>query len=241
MDSFTTTSDAYAAALSTLLDSPDFICSPRGQPCRELMNWLFVVERPMVGPIVTASPDRNKKLAAYLQIEERLYLSGERRASEWAAQASKFWGKLANPDGTINSNYGWLTMHSKSLPGGRTPWEWAKDSLLSDGDSRQAYVRVSLPEHQWDGNKDQVCTMHVMFMLRGGKLHETVVMRSNDVVRGLTYDMPWWCKCLDMMVDELNAAGLRCVKGTYSHLAHSLHLYEKDRGIAEEMLRRSPV
>jgi len=241
MDSFQTTSAAYAAVLTTLLDSPDFASSPRGLPCRELMNWLFVVEHPASGPVVTASAKRNGKLAAYLAAEEKLYLAGERRAVVWAEQASKFWAKLANPDGTVNSNYGWLTMHRRSLPGQKTPWEWARDSLLSDHDSRQAYVRVSLPEHQWDGNKDQVCTMHVMLMLREGRLHETVVMRSNDVVRGLAYDMPWWCLFLEMMVDELNQLGLPCEVGTYSHLAHSLHLYERDAAVAKEMLgRRRP-
>lgn len=238
MDSFITPSDAYAAALATLLDSPDFVASPRGLPCRELMNWLFVVERPSSGPIVTASAARNEKLARYLAAEERLYLSGELRASVWAEQASKFWGKIANPDGTINSNYGWLTMYNRSLPKGRTPWEWARDSLLADPDSRQAYVRVSLPEHQWMGNRDQVCTMHVMLMLRSGRLHSTVVMRSNDAVRGLAYDMPWWCRCLETMVDDLRGGGLACEVGTYSHLAHSLHLYDRDVRVVEEMLGR---
>jgi thymidylate synthase len=238
MNNFNTTSEAYTAALSTLIDSPDFVCSPRGQTCSELVNWLFIVEHPTSDPIVTVSPDRNKKLTAYLAAETELFLSGELRASVWAAKASKFWAKLANSAGLISSNYGWLTMRNSSLPNGLTPWEWARMSLLRDSDSRQAYVRVSLPEHQWLENRDQVCTMHAMFMLREGRLYETTVMRSNDVVRGLAYDMPWWCRCLDMMVDDLNAAGLRCVKGTYSHLAHSLHLYHKDLSTALEMLGR---
>ena len=238
MNSFETTHEAYAAALSTSLDSPDFTCSPRGQLCHELMNWLFVVERPSASSIVTASSRRNETMAAYLAAEKKLYLSGELRASVWASHASKFWGNLANPDGTINSNYGWLTLYNHSLPHGKTPWEWARDSLLSDSDSRQAYVRVSLPVHQWDKNKDQVCTMHVMFMLREGRLHETVVMRSNDVVRGLAYDMPWWCLFLERMVDELRQHGLVCDVGTYSHLAHSLHLYDRDVDVAEKMLGR---
>lgn len=238
MDSYKTTSDAYAAALTVLLDSPDFLCSPRGLPCHELMNWLFVVEHPKRGSIVTASAERNMKLASYLAAEERLYLAGERRAAVWAEQASKFWEKIANDDGTINSNYGWLTMYNRCLPGRKTPWEWARDRLIADRDSRQAYVRVSLPEHQWAGNKDQVCTMHVTFMLRDDLLHETVVMRSNDVVRGLAYDMPWWCLFLEMMVEELNCRKLPCRVGTYSHLAHSLHLYERDVAVAEEMLGR---
>jgi thymidylate synthase len=73
-------------------------------------------------------------------------------------------------------------------------------------------------------------------MLRKNQLHETVVMRSNDVVRGLAYDMPWWCLCLDKMVSDLNENGLNCQKGTYSHFTHSLHLYERDIPLVQEML-----
>jgi len=191
MDNFLTVSDAYIATLTTLLDLPDFLCSPRGQSCFEKMNYLFTVEQPTSGPIITMSQKRNVKLAEYLAVEERLFLSGELRVSIWIEQASKFWAKLADSNGLISSNYGWLTMYNKSLPDNKTPWEWAKTSLLKDPDSRQAFVRVSLPEHQWLKNKDQVCIMHVMFMLRENKLHATVVMRSNDVVKGLVYDMPW--------------------------------------------------
>jgi thymidylate synthase len=234
----TSPSSAYLEILKILLSSvsSEFICSPRNSPCYELMNYLFTVKQPTAGPIITKSITRNQKLASYLDAENYLYLTGEMKASVWEEKASKFWGKLANPDGTINSNYGWLTMFNRSLPNGLTPWEWAKNSLLLDHDSRQAYVRVALPEHQWQGNKDQVCTMHVMFMLRKNYLHETVVMRSNDVVRGLAYDMPWWCLCLDKMVSDLNENGLSCQKGTYSHFAHSLHLYERDIPLVQEML-----
>ena len=224
----------YAAALATLLDRPDFVSSPRGLGTRELMNWLPVVERPSSGPVVTASASRNETLARYLEVERDLYLRGETRASVWAKRASKFWNGLANPDGTVNSNYGRLMLIDRDLPGGLTAWEWARESLVADPDTRQAFVRVSRPEHQWRGNRDQVCTMHLHFMLRGGRLHATAVMRSCDAVKGLAYDAPWFCWCLEVM-----ATSLAVPVGTYAHLAHSLHLYERDVALAERMLGRS--
>jgi len=232
MDSFRTTSEAYLAAVATLLDDPDFETGPRGLKTAELMNWQFAVEQPTSEPIVTADVERNKVIAKYLRVEKRLYKSGERRASVWAAEASKFWGKIANDDGTINSNYGWLIFKNPSL-GGQTPWEWARRSLVMDRDTRQAYMRIALPEHQRFGVKDQVCTLHLMFMFRDGKLHETAVMRSNDAVKGLVYDMPWFCGLLEEMAEELGEQ-----VGTYTHLAHSLHLYESDRQTAERMVGR---
>lgn len=229
---YDTTSEAYQSSLMALLDHPDFNVRPRELPCSELMNYGFVVQRPTSGSIVTKDNERNAKLAAYLKIEKELYLSNERRAEVWARKASKFWATIANEDGTINSNYGWLIFMNASICG-LTPWEWAKRSLTIDRESRQAYVRVALPEHQRYEVKDQVCTLHLMFMIRGEKLHATTVMRSNDVVKGLPYDMPWFCYLLERMAEELNE-----ITGSYTHFAHSFHLYDKDRRLAEKMVGR---
>lgn len=233
MDSFVTMSQMYLAALATLLDDPDFRCSPRKMGCSEMMNWPLVVEQPDDCAIITRSPERNEVMKDYLEVERSLYLSGELRVDEWVRRASKFWAGVANPDGTINSNYGWLALVDRSLPDSLTPWEWARESLLSDRDSRQAFVRFSQPRHQWRGNRDQVCTMHLMFMVRGDRLHATAVMRSCDVVKGLAYDAPWFCHLLLRMAAEVEER-----VGTYTHLAHSLHLYDRDRAVAELMLGR---
>lgn len=231
---FRTTSIAYLAALEDLVDRPQFRVSPRGLPCREVLDYRLAVEEPSDGPVVTMDLARNAVLARYLEAEVRLYLSGERRATVWAAEASKFWGGLADADGNVTSNYGYLMLMNRSLPGGLTPWEWARESLLRDRDSRQAFVRVSLPEHQYAGNPDQPCTMHVMYAVRDGLLRSTAVMRSCDVVRGLAYDMPWFCRCHLRMAREVGAG-----VGPYAHLAHSLHLYDRDLPTALSMLGRT--
>lgn len=238
MDSYQTTSEAYLAVLATLLDRPDFVCSPRGMPISELLNYQFVVEHPSSESIVTRDPRRNLAMAGYLDVETTLYLSGQRRAEVWAKKASQFWAELANPDGTINSNYGWLAMTDQSLPNNKTPWEWAAESLTADRDSRQAYVKFAKRDHLWVGNRDQVCTLHMMFLIRGDRLHGTTVMRSNDAVRGLAYDMPWFCRLLTMMSDELDSRRVYAPVGTYTHLAHSLHLYKRDEAKALKMLGR---
>lgn len=234
MVTYQTTSAAYLGTLATLLDHPRYVVAPRGLTCREVVDYRFQVLDPRTGPVETLSPSRNGTMAAYLAAEERLYASGELRASVWAEEASRFWGKIANADGTINSNYGYLVHMRRSLPGDRTPWEWARDSILADPDTRQAYVRFALPEHQREGNADQVCTLHVNFVVREGRLHATAVMRSNDVVKGLAYDMPYFVSLLHRMAGEVGRP-----VGTYTHMAHSMHLYERDVPVAEEMLGRS--
>jgi thymidylate synthase len=109
-----------------------------------------------------------------------------------------------------------------------TPWEWAKESLLADKDTRQAIMRFSLPEHQWMGNKDQTCTMHGNWLIRDNKLNLTITMRSQDMVKGAVYDWPWFCSLMDKMLVELKSAYPELAKGRYTHIVHSIHCYEKD-------------
>lgn len=236
MGEYQTTSAAYLAVLAELVDRPEYVVAPRGLPCREVTDLCFTVLEPDDLPLRTFDPVRDGVTASYLVAEKELYSSGELRASEWARRASKFWSGIANEDGTVNSNYGHLVFVERSLPGGRTPWEWARDSLRRDPDTRQAYVRVALPRHQADGVQDQVCTLHLNFLLRGGRLDLTVVMRSNDVTKGLAFDMPWFCGLIARMAGDVGA-----IPGRYHHFAHSMHVYDRDLPTVLAMLGRSPV
>ena len=97
-------------------------------------------------------------------------------------------------------------------------------------------MRFSLPEHQWVGNKDQTCTMHGNWLIREDKLNHSITMRSNDLVLGLVYDLPWFCSLMDRMVNELIPCYPNLTKGTYTHTVHSLHIYEKNEEMVKKML-----
>jgi thymidylate synthase len=43
--------------------------------------------------------------------------------------------------------------------------------------------------------------------------------------------MPWFCELQEQMAEELGV-----LPGTYTHFAHSLHLYESDLEVARRML-----
>lgn len=266
---YDTVSQAYLGVLADVYKNPDYISSPRGQKCREKLDYTFKILNPTNDPIVTKDEERNKVITSYTHKEMYLYDSGTNNVDDFAT-ASSFWKKIANPDGTINSAYGHLIWYKKShgsdfekvlvdspswsfdretgqsgfdggtikemVPVRRTPWEWAKQSLINDKDTRQAILRFSLPEHQWQGNKDQTCTMHGNFLIRQDKLHLSVVMRSNDLTLGLVYDLPWFCSLLDKMVDELKPYYPDLVKGHYTHTVHSLHIYERDEEKIKKML-----
>ena len=245
--------NAYLGSLEDVFNNPDFVSSPRGMECREKLDYTFRIVFPVATPIKTMDPERNKVIVDYTNKEIKLYNSCTNDVEEFA-KASKFWKKLANPDGTINSAYGHLIWSKKShgsphfeegLPEGccigkryrdamRTPWEWAKESLISDKDSRQAILRFSLPEHAWNGVKDFTCTMHGIFLIREDKLYFSVNMRSNDL--GLVYDLPWFISLMDKMIDELKDVYPDLTKGYYTHTVHSIHVYERNTEMIERML-----
>jgi thymidylate synthase len=249
--------NAYLDALHTVWHNHEYVSAPRGQKIREILDYSFKVLHPVAETIITHDLERNKTIEEYTNKETILYDSCSNKVEDFV-KASKFWGQLANPDGTINSAYGYLIWKNKSCGSAfegdaipieevrknpacldhifRTPWEWAKQSLIQDKDTRQAIMRFSLPEHQWMGNKDQTCTMHGNFLIRNDKLHFTVVMRSNDLMKGLVYDLPWFVSLMDKMVEELKPTYPELEKGTYTHLSHSMHIYERDEKSILKML-----
>lgn len=253
--------EAYLKTLADVYDNPDHIAEPRGQRTREKLNYQFTIENPKVEPIKTLDLERNEVIKQYTAKEIELYDSCSNLAEDFG-KASKFWLKLANPDGTVNSAYGYLIWKNKShgnnfettleqhplYPEGgvkravtkkRTPWEWAKDSLVNDRDTRQAILRFSLPEHQWVGNKDQTCTLHGLFLIRDNKLNLSINMRSNDLTLGLVYDLPWFVSLLYKMKEELKEFYPNLIIGNYTHFVHSLHIYDRDEKKILQMLGRS--
>lgn len=249
--------NAYLQILREVWFTPEFKVAPRGLPIREVLNHTFTITNPIAEPIVTKDVERNKVIADYTAKEVELYNSCSNRVEDFA-KASKFWNSIANPDGSINSAYGYLIWknescgneefepnYKKSFDGGviyrqvpkhRTPWDWAKQCLINDKDTRQAILRFSLPAHQWMGVKDFTCTMHGNFLIRNNQLHLAIVMRSGDLVKGAAYDWPWFISLIDKMVEELKPTYPDLTKGTYTHTTHSLHIYEKDEQTILKML-----
>jgi thymidylate synthase len=238
--------EAYLGTLRDIYYNYDFRSSPRGIPVRESLDYSFSIANPTAKAITTKDAERNKIIESYTAKEVELYNSCSNKVEDFV-KASKFWGTIANPDGTVNSAYGYLIWknashgnefyeHKNGVGEYRTPWEWAKQCLLADKDTRQAILRFSLPEHQWMGNKDQTCTLNGNFLIREDKLYFTVVMRSNDLVLGLAYDLPWFISLMDKMIDELKEKYPNLTKGTYTHIVHSLHIYERDEDKVLKML-----
>lgn len=232
-----TFAEAYKNLLIEVYNHYDYETAPRGMNIREILNCAVTIENPYSNLFKNEVRDLPMK---YLKKELALYLSG-RNDVEGFGEASKFWKKIANDDGTINSAYGNLIFKMDDTPNKFTQWRWALYSLIQDKDTRQAVMHFNRPCHQYLGVKDFPCTLEMIFHIRDNKLNATTVMRSNDVIKGTTFDIPFFMLVQQMILNALKKVYPELEMGTYTHLAHSMHLYENDFELVGKMLEKEFV
>lgn len=97
------------------------------------------------------------------------------------------------------------------------------DTLKRDPYSRRAVIDFNVPNPERLETKDEICTIALVFELRGGKLDCTGIMRSDDVWLGTPYDVVFFTELQKHIANELRVA-----YGKYTHFAVSLHAYEED-------------
>lgn len=228
--------EVYEKAMDLLLNHYEYASKPRGFDVHECLNVGMFIEDPSKN--LFKYEDKSLTLpTGYVKKEMALYLRATDDSDEFA-KASPFWSKIATENGTINSAYGNL-IFNKSLADGRSQFDWAFDCLKNDKDSRQAFMRFNNTCHQYDGNKDVPCTFIMSFHVRGNKLHATVYMRSNDIIKGTTYDIPSFILFQRLMLLRLREVYPDLEMGTYTHWNSSFHLYSTDFGLVEKRLSQS--
>lgn len=228
-----TFAEAYHSALSSVIYNPSYVSSPRGMKIFEISDAAIVVEDPSY---CLYENDRRSSQFKYIAAELVWYFTG-RNDADFITPYAKFWDQIKNKDGTVNSAYGNL-IFTEELEDGRNQYRWALDSLIQDKDSRQAILHFNKPSHQWNGNKDFVCTLNGIFQIRDNKLNFTVDMRSNDLILGTPTDVAFFCLLQMQMLEHLRKYYPELELGTYTHIAHSLHLYERHFDLVSEMLMK---
>lgn len=251
----------YQQILKELIENPQYIIKPRGMPVRELMNATVLVmpKECTIDFSKTKAPERQEAYDRYRKAELEWYLSGNTLAS---SAPSKFWNQLADGDGHITSNYGHMMLFDKVYPQTKpairevsttegnvvglqeffrpdnyqTAIDRVVDTLTKDPDSRQAITHYSQPRHCFPQNKDFPCTVYSQFFLRNGELNMTTYQRSCDIIKGFSYDVPWSCHFMEMVLERLKSAGSEVHLGEFTHVFGSLHLYEKDLELAKRIV-----
>ena len=206
--------------------------NPRRLKIKELIDEKLSIES---YNFVATEPSRPlQKSLDYWLGELAWYMSGNRSA-ELIAPYSKFWDKIKNPDGTLNSNYGNLVYYKKRTD--YTPFNWALNCLIKDKNSRQAMVLYNDREFYFDGNQDYICSQGQHFLIRDNKLICIIWLRSSDIIYGLNYNMAWWSMVHQDLFLSLKPFYPSVGLGNITVNIDSAHLYENHFELAAKMIR----
>lgn len=163
----------------------------------------------------------------YTDRELDWYRSGSLNVNDIPGGPPKIWQQVADEDGYINSNYGYLFFDEEN----GSQLENVVRHLLADRNTRRAtaiYTRPSM-HTDWnaDGMSDFICTNAVQYLIRGGELVVVVQMRSNDVVFGYRNDYVWHRYAQQVVISDLAAHNVHVKAGAIVWNAASLHVYER--------------
>ncbi len=200
---------------------------------RELLHVSFTLTQPRQRWVFSRHPPIN---VAFALAEVLWILTGRRDAAflnTWNSQLADFVGG----EPTHHGAYGYrLREHL-----GFDQLERACEALSKNPHSRQVVLqlwdsRIDLPNV--DGtpaSQDIPCNVVSIPKIRAGRLEWMQVMRSNDLVRGLPYNLAQFT-----FLQEVMAGWLGVEVGTYNQVSDSLHLYERDLRFVEAF-RRPPT
>lgn len=195
------------------LANQEFVIDKTGVKMLEIIGASFLAdEETIFGPVNWD----------YVNREIEWYTSTSLNVYDIPGKVPEIWKQVADKDGFINSNYGFLVFH----PDNGYQYDRVKEELLAHSFSRRAVMIYNRPtmhsDYNYNGRNDFICTNAVGYVIRNNKLHAHVQMRSNDVVFGYRNDRAWQ----DYVLSKL-AADLEIDKGDIHWSATSLHVYER--------------
>jgi Straboviridae dCMP hydroxymethylase len=249
--------DAFIALLHnkkfTSVNRESSMTSLVGNTTIEIVGASFIADEPSIF---------GKVDEGYVKREEEWYYSMSLNVNDIPGGTPAAWKACADKDGFINSNYGWtcfspengfeaatyyergykafgLELPAASLPG-RSQYECAVNELKKNPESRRAVIIYTRPtmwmDYNSNGRSDFMCTNAVQYMIRDGKLHAVVQMRSNDAVWGYKNDRAWQQHVLEKMGNELSVP-----VGNLYWNAGSLHIYSRHYHLVDPVNYPAPV
>jgi thymidylate synthase len=247
MKTYNNFTQAYVSLIKDVYYTPEFESAPRGMKVRERLGHSFRITN--ILDRIPYVPHREFSIA-YMIAEMVWYLSGN-NSTEWISNYSAFWRNISDDGVTANSAYGARIFkqhdyHFAPHDAGDgasvdtfyndisplwTQWQYIKDELKKDSDSRRAVIHIRMPQDSVLAQKDVPCTLTLQFFIRDGELHQVASMRSSDIILGIAYDIPAFTLFQELLALELGV-GL----GTYTHISNSLHIYERHFEMVERIL-----
>ena len=169
----------------------------------------------------------------YIARELQWYESMSRNVYDIPGDTPAIWRDVANVHGHINSNYGWCIYS----PDNGYQFGSVADELRDNEKSRRAvmyYTRPSMHVDQYlGGMNDHMCTTHVQYFIRRGKLDAHVYMRSNDAVFGYNNDVAWQKHVHGNLHARLLRTYPNLELGSMTWNVGSLHVYPRHYNLLE--------
>lgn len=182
---------------------------------KESMNFMFTID-----PLYPITSFKERKLNLdYCKAETLWYLRGNRFDTS-ICEIAGTWQNLIQPDGGLNSNYGQVIFTGPKLI------DWVVEELKRDKTSRRAVIILGDHNLLTKENTDHRCTLYISYMIRDNTLHQTVMMRSNDVIYGVTNDIFFFGLLQQMVYTYLKSWYPNLILGSYTHMANSMHVYK---------------
>lgn len=191
--------------------------APRGLPTLELEDVIIVLDDPTDSLPVHVGRKLNPAIAA----AEAAQLLGAITRPELLFQISPVFQSFAENGfmwGAYGNRVGAQLIRVAEL-------------LEREPDTRRAVITLWDPARDQEaGHLDYPCTVMLAFTVRDERLIMHTTMRSNDCVLGLAYDAFQFTQVQLALADSL---GYR--PGHYVHHAVSLHVYERDVELVEQL------
>jgi len=195
-------------------DNEDFVIDKTGSKVIELVGASFIADQPYIF---------RQQNTDYITREIEWYNSQSLDVNDIPPPVPKIWKDVADTEGLINSNYGFLIYSEEN----NYQFKRVLAELKEHPNSRRAvmiYTRPSVwDEYNLNGRSDFICTSTVQYLIRKGKLEVIVQMRSNDITSGYNNDVAWQNHVQERLCEKLNVE-----PGNIHWQVGSLHMYESN-------------
>lgn len=168
----------------------------------------------------------------YAKRELEWYDSQSLNVNDIPGETPKIWKQVADKNGIINSNYGWVIYSPQNF----LQYDNCLKSLIKDPHTRQAVMIYNRPSMQYEnsmnGMHDFMCTFSVQVFLNDNgdckQLDYIVNQRSLDAIFGYNNDFLWHQEVQKRMTNDLSKHfNELIIPGDIIWNAGSAHVYER--------------
>ncbi len=206
----------------------------RAGATREILHAALSVADPRQRWISDRQPPINPAFA----IAEVVWIVTGRNDAAFLNYFNRHLSQYCGPGDSYDGAYGYRLRHHLGVDQLHSAYQ----ALKSNPESRQVVLQVwdSVADLPKTGGKarsaDIPCNVVSLLKIRGDRLEWTQVMRSNDIFRGLPYNLVQWTTLQEVMAGWL---GLQL--GSYNQLSDSLHVYEDSLAYIHDDSSRSDI